>query len=403
MIAIAFVVSVSLSSCKDDPVSPTTPIDQKENLSGDIAEDLTISKDVTLSGIVHVLDGATLTIEPGVTITADASELSYLLIEQGAKIMAQGTADAPIVFTANVQEAGAWGGIHICGYAPINSGSIGQSEIGEATYGGDNEEDNSGSLKYVRVEYSGTALDESHEANGISLYGVGNGTTLDYIEIYVGQDDGIEFFGGTVDIRHAVVYGAGDDSFDWTEGWSGRGQYLIVKQMPNVGDRGFEGDNLGSNNAATPYADPMLSNITLIGDGDKDNYGMKLREGTKGYFSNLIVTGFDKRSIQIEHDVTLANLVNDELNVDFAYVNSVVSDAAIKYSASEGSELPANIADHKVENSENVFVQDLTTGVDIAKTYSGGEDMSLKDAWFEPNTIIGAGAEWLSGWARTER
>ena len=384
-----------------DKLGNGTTLNTVSELSGNITEDTWVTSDVTLTGAVHVKAGATLTIFPGVTVTADAADLSYLLIEQDAKIIARGTADAPIVLTANDDDAGAWGGLHICGKAPINSGATGSSEIGDAVYGGDAADDNSGVIEYVRVEYSGTSLDPEHEANGISFYGVGNGTTVDYVQIYVGADDGIEFFGGTVNIKHTMVYAAGDDSFDWTEGWSGKAQYLIAKQDANIinGDRGFEGDNNGKNNTATPYANPMIANVTLIGDGIGDGYGMKLREGTKGQFYNCVVTGFDKRSIHVEHDQTLLNVVSGELLVDYSYVNDQVSDLPIKYSASENSDKPANLADYYFENSANIKVQNLTTA-DMSTTFTGGKDMSTVDSFFEANTTIGAGSDWMAGWTK---
>ncbi|MFC0876461.1 hypothetical protein ACE01N_07690 [Saccharicrinis sp. FJH2] len=378
-------------------------------LSGIISEDTYVFEDAELIGNVRVKDGATLYVKPGVTITADPSDLSYLLIEQGGKIEAIGNANQPVVFTSSLHEAGAWGGLHICGKASINSGATGLSEIGGATYGGTDDADNSGTLKYVRVEYSGTILDPEHEANGISFYGVGSGTVVDHVEIYVGADDGIECFGGTVSFKHVYVYGAQDDSFDWTEGWRGKGQYLIAVQTPD-GDRGFEGDNLGSNNTAEPYANPTFSQVTLIGDNTNGGYGMKLREGTKGKIYNFIVTNFDKRSIHVEHDQTLLNVVDGSLMVDYGYVNSNVSDVAIKYSASEDvdengnvigvHDKPANLADHYFENSANIHLMDLTSGVDMSTTYTGGMDLSSTDSWFTSDDKIGAGSDWTTGWIK---
>ncbi|OYT15083.1 MAG: hypothetical protein B7C24_14920 [Bacteroidetes bacterium 4572_77] len=270
------IISLSLSNCTKDEnkEEPTPPVVNNE-LKGDITADITFEGNCTLKGKVHVKSGTTITFKEGCIISANADELSYLLIEQGAKIIAEGSATQPIIFTSELQEAGAWGGLHICGKAPINSGETGLSEIGDALYGGNNPSDNSGSIKYVRIEYSGTALDDEHEANGISFYGVGNGTNINYVQIYIGADDGLEFFGGTVNIKHVMVYAAKDDSFDWVEGWQGKGQFLIAQQGEE-GDRGFEGDNLKSDNAAAPKSSPTLSNITLIGSGDAENYGIKL-------------------------------------------------------------------------------------------------------------------------------
>lgn len=411
-LAIALLLLVAVSCTSDEDTIDPTPTDPS-NITADITEDTTISSDAYLSGEITVKSGVTLTIEPGVTITANADKLTYLLVEQGAVIDAEGTASEPITFTSDVQESGAWGGLHICGYAPINSGDTGTSEIGNSIYGGTDSDDNSGTLKYVVVEYSGTVLDDTHEANGISLYGVGAGTTLDYIQIYIGNDDGIEFFGGTVDIKHTYVYGAGDDSFDWTEGWSGNGQYLIAEQIENIGDRAIEGDNLKSNNLADPFSTPTLSNLTLIGNGTDGNYGIKLREGTKGQIYNFIVSNFAKRSINVEHEQTLINVNNSELICDYAYINSDVSDAAIKYSASvdEDGNSIGDVQDvdeeFKFENSDNITQLPLTgTAVTVSTTYSGGVDMTTltsigdRATFFTSDSNIGAGSEWLTGWSR---
>jgi len=409
--------SIVLSSC-DEGENGGGNVSVKD-LAGEYDEDITVEgKDVTLTGKVVIKDGATMTIKAGTVITADASDLSYLLVEQGGKIEAIGTESDPIIFTANALEAGAWGGLHLCGKASINSGSTGLSEIGDAPYGGTDDSDNSGTLKYVRVEYSGTTLDATHEANGISFYGVGSGTTVDYVEIYIGQDDGIEFFGGTVNIKHAIVYGAGDDSYDWTQGWRGKGQYLIAIQTPG-GDRGFEGDNLGSNNEATPFANPMLSQITLIGDNEGDDYGMKLREGTKGKIRNFIVTKFDKRSIHVEHNQTILNVNDGSLTVDFGKVNDQVSDKPIKYSVSkiqadtdvdgdgdvdEDDEIkdpsaPELDETKKFALSTNVEVADFSAAT-ASTTYTGGTDMSSVDAFFVSDTEIGAGTDWATAWSK---
>ena len=192
----------AFTACDDDedeggqiPPAPSV-------LSGTVTSDLLLEagKSYTLDGALQVKAPATLKIEEGVTITANNDgQVDYILIEKGAKIDAQGTAERPIVMTAEAKKEGAWGGLHICGNAPTNSGS-GVSEIGNAAYGGNDVNDNSGVLKYVRMEYTGFEFDSEHESNGISFYGVGNGTQVSYVQAYVGSDDGLEFFGGTVNI-----------------------------------------------------------------------------------------------------------------------------------------------------------------------------------------------------------
>ena len=202
------------TACTEDTIGDGGNGNIADNLlNADITEDVTLKagETYTLDGGIHVKNGATLKIEPGVKIEAiHDNKVDYILIEQGAKIDAQGTATQPIVMTSQKKEAGAWGGLHICGYAPTNVGT-GTSEIGDATYGGDRADDNSGVLKYVRMEYTGYAFSEDKESNGITFYGVGSGTTVDYVQAFMGSDDGFEFFGGSVNIRHAVVTDCSDD------------------------------------------------------------------------------------------------------------------------------------------------------------------------------------------------
>ncbi len=273
-----------------------------ETLTGELTADKTLEADQTyaLSGDYIVRAGATLTIEEGVKIVAiDDDNVDYILIEQGAQINAQGTASNPIVMTSDRKEAGAWGGLHICGSAHSNvEGGNGTSEIGNAAYGGNDDADNSGTLRYIRLEYTGYAFDGEHEANGISFYGVGNGTTVEYCQAYKGSDDGFEFFGGSVNIRHMVVTSCSDDSYDWTEGWNGYGQFLVAYQdtEANLGydcDCLMECDNNGDNFAATPVAHPTLANVTLIGNGN-DKQGIRLRAGTQVSLYNALISGKDR-------------------------------------------------------------------------------------------------------------
>ena len=177
----AALMVAGLSSCNNNGKDPVADPDDY-TLGGRLTEDLTLKQGETymLESSLQVVAPATLTIEPGVTIIADESagsdNIIYILIEQGARIMAEGTASEPIVMTSENKEPGAWGGLHICGKAHTNADGETTSEIGNAPYGGNEDNDDSGVLKYIRIEYSGLALDSEHEANGISLYGVGAGT-----------------------------------------------------------------------------------------------------------------------------------------------------------------------------------------------------------------------------------
>ena len=283
--------------------------------------------DYLLNGPVFIGDDSAetvLTIEPGVTVFGGAG--AFLLVQRGSKIMASGTAAAPIVFTSAqaVGERGPsdWGGLVINGRAPINnSDQADGSAPGEADtgrYGGMMPADSSGVLEYVRVEFAGFKVDSENELNGIAFQGVGSGTTVDYIQTHVTSDDGIEFFGGTVGVKHAVVTGSDDDGIDWTGGWTGKVQFAVVEQLAASGpdaERGIEADNLQSNNMKTPYSDPVLSNVTLISRPGNSAEGIRLRRGTRGELHNFIVTDFGGHCIRVTDLQTMTNVKDDELVV----------------------------------------------------------------------------------------
>lgn len=307
-------VFTSCSNNDDDPV-----IEEPDNsvLQGSIVSDLTLKSGntYTLNGEFLVKEGATLNIEPGVKIVAQYDDrVDYILVEQGAKINAAGTASAPIIMTSSKEEPGAWGGIHICGRAHTNAeGGKGSSEIGGATYGGSNDADNSGVLKYVRVEYTGYAFDEEHEANGMTFYGVGNGTIIENCEAYHGSDDGFEFFGGSVNVKNMVVVNCSDDSFDWTEGWNGKGENLVAYQesASTLGydcDCLIEADNNENNYSATPVSHPVLKNLILVGNGGSKQ-GIRLRRGTKVEITSAKVSGKGK-AVAVESAETENALLN---------------------------------------------------------------------------------------------
>ncbi len=361
-------------------------------LTGNITENVTLTRDsrYKLSGGLHVKAGATLRIEPGVEIEAvddDASD--YILIEQGAMIDAQGTATDPIVMTSELKQTGAWGGIHICGRAHTNAGTGVLSEIGNAPYGGDNDADNSGTLRYIRLEYTGFALDEEHEANGISFYGVGNGTTVEYIQAYKGSDDGFEFFGGSVNVRHMVVTDCTDDSFDWTEGWNGRGQFLVAYQSGDVEcDCLMECDNNGNNFAATPVAHPVLSNLTLVGDNSQNNTrGIRLRAGTQAEIYNAIITGKEK-CITLETTQTEQALKDGTSKLNNIAMSSALDSENGIYTAEMFAAAEGNSTD---------YVNSLTK--EYVGTLAGGA--TPDDAFFtraDYKGAVSADDDWTAGW-----
>ena len=373
------ILATILFSCRPETVEPNeltyiiTDVsingENYKKLEGIINENLSLdlNEKWLLSGGVFVDENAKLSINEGGTVYADTEVTTFLSIKQGGEMFIQGESTNPIVFTPLTDNPtyGDWGGIIVNGYATINTGFNAEGEGGTGIYGGDNDNDDSGILRYVRVEYAGKVLGTDNELNGFSFNGVGNGTIIEYIQAYKGSDDGIEFFGGTVNVRYAVSTHNQDDSFDWTHGWRGKGQYWLVQQGPDGGDRGIEADNNGDDNLLEPYSNPTLSNLTLIGvdDGDGLNTGMRLREGTKGKIFNTYVTGFPKYGIRVSDEVTLQNVENGELFV----ANSLV----------EG-----NGTDYK----------DCDSFIGLTDT--------VMDEWFYIDNTIGSGDYWTEGWVR---
>lgn len=390
-------VSLFATSCSSDEDPINNPGDGGEDtyvIDSDITENVTLEtgKTYTLNGGVHVKSGATLTIQPGVTIVAQHDEtVDYILIEQGAKIDAQGTAAQPIVMTSEKKEAGAWGGLHICGYAHTNNGS-GKSEIGNAPYGGNNDADNSGTLKYIRLEYTGYAFDEEHEANGVSFYGVGNGTTVEHLQAYQGSDDGFEFFGGSVNVKYMVVTSCSDDSFDWTEGWNGKAQFLVAYQegessLGYACDCLMECDNNGTNNAATPVAHPTIANATLIGNGG-DAQGVRLRAGTQVELYNTIITGKGK-PLTVETNETENALKDGTSKLEYVAISGELSSKQGIYTNADFAQATGNLTN-----------QEFSWTGKYVGTLDGGKDLSA-DSFFTKTDYKGAvksGDDWTSGW-----
>ena len=390
-------VSLFATSCSSDEDPVNNPGDGGEDtyvLDSDITENVMLEtgKTYTLNGGVHVKSGATLTIQPGVTIVAQHDEtVDYILIEQGAKIDAQGTAAQPIVMTSEKKEAGAWGGLHICGYAHTNNGS-GKSEIGNAPYGGNNDADNSGTLKYIRLEYTGYAFDEEHEANGVSFYGVGNGTTVEHLQAYQGSDDGFEFFGGSVNVKYMVVTSCSDDSFDWTEGWNGKAQFLVAYQegessLGYACDCLMECDNNGTNNAATPVAHPTIANATLIGNGG-DAQGVRLRAGTQVELYNTIITGKGK-PLTVETNETENALKDGTSKLEYVAISGELSSKQGIYTNADFAQAAGNLTN-----------QEFSWTGKYVGTLDGGKDLSA-DSFFTKTDYKGAvksGDDWTSGW-----
>jgi len=308
----------------------------EQELEGDL-DTITLTKNTkyTLKGVVSVAAGKTVTIEPGTLIVGDKASLGTLVVQRGGKLIAEGTAAEPIVFTSALpegeREAGDWGGVVLLGKAPINEAG-GEAEVEGFTnpqlYGGDDPADNSGSLKYVRIEFGGIEIAPDNEINGLTLAGVGSGTKVDFVQVSNSLDDCFEFFGGTVNASHLVCYRNGDDGFDFDSGYVGSLQFLFLQQDPSGSDdsNGLECDNDSDEPTVTPVTNPKISNITLCGqngDQPKQQYGFLFRRGFHATVTNALVVGFEA-GVDIrdaETEVTLTNSLFLDMSVQpIAYV-----------------------------------------------------------------------------------
>ncbi|EDM79188.1 putative lipoprotein [Plesiocystis pacifica SIR-1] len=296
-------------------------------VNADINEDTTWTADkiYVLTSEIYV-NGATLTIEPG-TLVRGASG-SALIIEKDAMLVADGTADEPIVFTSNnignSPTSGDWGGLVLLGTAGINlAGGIGQAEgfTNPPEYGGGESPDtahNCGTLRYVRVEYAGFAISEGNELNGITFFACGTDTTVSYVQSHMGLDDGIEMFGGGFDADHIVVTGANDDSLDMDQGFQGRVQHVFIHQNPEVGDNCFEVSNQGTDFAATPKTNPEICNATCVGSGStgEKSKGLTIKEGTHGSWYASIFTNATNEATNLSDDATADEAVAGNIAIE---------------------------------------------------------------------------------------
>lgn len=264
-----------------------------------------------------------LTVEAGAKIIGSDSK-SYIQIDRGGQIFSNGTLENPVVMTSAQPKGrrggGQWGGLVINGNAPVSClGAVSDTPcelegegFGVYNYGGPIVEDNSGVLTYTRVEYAGFAITDGNELNGIAFQGVGNGTKVSYIQVHANLDDGVEFFGGTVDVDHVVLTAIGDDSVDWTSGWNGTATNVIIHQVPvawfSNGPYGIEGENANPNNA-TPRSQPIMKNFTVIGANlPTTKAGVQFKKGSGGYLQNSYVTNWDSSAcLQVDGQETWRN------------------------------------------------------------------------------------------------
>jgi hypothetical protein len=309
-------------------------------VTGNITESVTweASRSYILQGFVYVKEGVTLTIEPGTIIKGDKESKGTLIIERGAMLIAAGTTSAPIVFTSKLpagqRSYGDWGGIIVCGRAPINvPGGQGVVEGGtEAYFGGNNADDNSGVIRYVRIEFAGIAFQPNQEINGLTLAGVGRGTQIDHVQVSYCGDDSFEWFGGTVNCKYLVAHRGWDDDFDTDNGYSGSVQFAVGFRDPLIADasgsNGFESDNDAGGTNNTPNTKGVFSNVSCFGPKPTSQSnadfqfesGMHLRSNTRLRIFNTVVAGYPE-GIYVKGNFAQNNATADELVVR----NSIVA------------------------------------------------------------------------------
>ncbi len=316
-------------------------------VSADITTNTTWSGVVRLNNKVYVKNNATLTIAPGTIIRGDKLTQGTLIITRGAKIIADGTATNPIVFTSNeavgARNEGDWGGLVLLGLAKNNQpGGVAFIEgivpTTDSQFGGNFDNDNSGTLRYVRVEFAGIALEPNKEINGITFGSVGSGTIVDYVQVTLSGDDSFEWFGGTVNAKHLIAYRGLDDDFDCDFGYRGKVQFALSIRDKDISDapgdsNAFECDNDATGSAAQPKTRPVFSNVTLVGPrgngtialpaGEKFEKAFRLRRNSAVSVLNSLVTGWEK-GLSIEGAPVVANLNGDTM----VFVNNILTNFA---------------------------------------------------------------------------
>lgn len=374
---------------------------------------------------------ATLTIPAGATIAGSGGG-DYLVVARGSQIDAQGTSSSPIVFTSlqdivatesgsprdgDDTARGEWGGIILNGRAPINvcidgtatPGDVDCETEGEGSsgrFGGDNLADDSGTLRYVRIQYAGFEVTPDNELNGLALQGVGSNTELEYIQIHNNFDDGIEFFGGTVDVRYLVLTGNRDDSFDYTDGWQGNAQFVVLTQRGDAGSgdpRGMEMDNRSGDGDRTPRSNPAISNFTAIGAADvsggvNSDDGMLIRRGSAGDFWNGIVVNFGSSCLDVD-DAETAAQIGGELTMRSVFLdcdgNELDSDSDTFETQLFSTDANNTIGDNTMAG---IFPGPVELGVTAADPTALGGYFTAADyiGAFGPNED--ASSSWATGW-----
>lgn len=410
-------------------------------VSGDITTNTTWTRSNTylLSGFVYVANGATLTIEPGTVIKGDKASKGALIVSRGGKLIADGTASDPIVFTSNEASPsyGDWGGIILLGKAQTNQVYNGTAGLGlieggidpvKGLYGGGDlpggavNDDNSGILRYVRVEYPGIAFQPNNEINGVTFGAVGSKTIVDNVQVMYSGDDSFEWFGGTVNCKHLIAYRGLDDDFDTDNGYSGNIQFALAVRDPQVADvsgsNGFEADNDASGDAAAPKSKATFSNVTVVGpSGASINANFKraahLRRNTEQAIFNSVEVGAYPVGLYIDGDSCANNATSGKLVVRNSYFcgqttplsTNVASFNIAAWAADKNITATNNVADAQLVDPFNINLPNPrpAPGSPVLTAASFSSDARIKDAFFTPVSYAGAfgpTGDWTCPWTR---
>lgn len=387
---------------------------------------------VTLSGYTYFEEGSTLTIEPGTIIKSSVANKGALIIERGAKIIAEGSASQPIVFTSGKTAAerapGDWGGIVILGKATVNaSNPTIEGGIGKQ-YGGTVDNDNSGILKYIRIEFAGIAAEPNSEINGLTLGGVGSGTTIEYIMVSYGNDDAYEFFGGTVNAKYLVAYATADDDFDFDNGYKGKIQFAMSLRDPGFVDggdagNGIECDNNATGSDATPRTRPNLSNFTILGPNGaantaaNHNFANRWRRNTAFILNNSIMLGHPKGGLSLESNGTYTAFIDGtsqfnnnivyaltapfKLGSDVTVAGATAAAIEAKATASGTVSIASAAAGTLLTNAFNLTAPNLLPATGSIALTGAAFTGDQNDAFFEKVAFKGAfgTTNWTTGWA----
>lgn len=445
LLAGIFTSMLMITSCSgdDDNVNdPGEPGSDMVELSGDLqTQTLTSDKQYLLKGQVFVRDNQTLTIEPGTIVYGDKATKGTLVIDRGGKIMADGTAEEPIVLTSALpvgsRDRGDWGGLVVLGRANVNQPNPSIEGITPAvTFGGTDDEDNSGVLRYVRVEFAGIELTPNNETNSITLGAVGNGTIMENCQVSFGGDDGFEWFGGSVDGKHLISFASWDDSFDVDFGFSGNVQFGLDVRYPSYADQSgsnaFECDNGPNDNVTDLLTTGVFSNFTCIGPRATNtqsinaNYqhSLDLRRRTAVTIANSVFVGYprgirmNQQSVYDNYNAGTGALINNVMLADLqtysvgSGMTATAADLTALWTATNTMITGTNFATELSGlgiNSNVFFGTNVTTGYTANPTFTvttgtlttGASFANPKLAAMETTTYRGAfgATDWTDGWA----